>query len=218
MAESDAQSKAVRTVGIVSPVMGARIGIFGGTFDPIHVGHLVAAVNAKSALQLDRVLLVVANVPWQKAGVRAVSSAEDRLALVEAAVGGVAGLEASRLEIDRGGESYTADTLAELHRVGPGNELFLIVGWDVAAELATWGRHEEIERLATLVVVNRPGAGRPPGLDDRSSRLVEVTVPNLEISSTDLRARAANGRPLDYLVPEAAVRCIRARGMYAGSG
>jgi nicotinate-nucleotide adenylyltransferase len=218
MAESDAQSKAVRTVSIVSPIMAARIGIFGGTFDPIHVGHLVAAVNAKSALQLDRVLLVVANVPWQKAGVRAVSSAEDRLALVDAAVGGVPGLEASRLEIDRGGESYTADTLAELHRTGPGVELFLIVGWDVAAELATWDRHEEIERLATLVVVNRPGAGRPPGLDDRSSRLVEVTVPNLEISSTDLRARAANGRPLDYLVPEAAVRCIRARGMYAGSG
>ena len=218
MAESGAQSKAVPAVGIVGPVMGARIGIFGGTFDPIHVGHLVAAVNAKSALQLDRVLLVVANVPWQKSGVRAVSSAEDRLALVEAAVGGVPGLEASRLEIDRGGESYTADTLADLHRAGPGDEWFLIVGWDVAAELATWERHEEIERLATLVVVNRPGTGRPPGLDDRSSRLVEVTVPNLEISSTDLRARAANGRPLDYQVPEAAVRCIRARGMYAGSG
>ncbi len=198
--------------------MGARIGIFGGTFDPIHVGHLVAAVNAKSALHLDRVLLVVANLPWQKAGSRAVSSAADRLALVEAAVGDVPGLEASRLEIDRGGESYTADTLAELRRVGPGDELFLIVGWDVAGELASWERHDEIQKLATLVVVNRPGAGRPPGLDAKSSRVVEVTVPNLEISSTDLRARAANGRPLDYLVPEAAVRCIRARGMYAGGG
>jgi nicotinate-nucleotide adenylyltransferase len=198
--------------------MGARIGIFGGTFDPIHVGHLVAAVNAKSALHLDRVLLVVANVPWQKAGSRAVSSAEDRLALVEAAVGDVPGLEASRLEIDRGGESYTADTLAELRRVGPGDGLFLIVGWDVAGELASWERHEEIQKLATLVVVNRPGAGRPPGRDAEPSRMVEVTVPNLEISSTDLRARAANGRPLDYLVPEAAVRCIRARGMYAGGG
>jgi nicotinate-nucleotide adenylyltransferase len=205
-------------VGIVGPIMGARIGIFGGTFDPIHVGHLVAAVNAKSALHLDRVLLVVANVPWQKAGVRAVSSADDRLALVEAAVGDVPGLEASRLEIDRGGESYTADTLAELHRAGPDDELFLIVGWDVAGELATWERHEEIQKLATLVVVNRPGAGRPPGLDEQSSRVVEVTVPNLEISSTDLRARAADGRPLDFLVPGAAVRCIRARGMYAGGG
>ena len=108
---------------------------------------------------------------------------------MEAAVGDVPGLEASRLEIDRGGESYTADTLAELRRVGPGDELFLIVGWDVAGELASWERHDEIQKLATLVVVNRPGAGRPPGLDAKSSRVVEVTVPNLEISSTDLRAR-----------------------------
>ena len=141
--------------------MGQRVGIFGGTFDPIHVGHLVAAVNAKDALGLDRVLLVVANVPWQKADLRAVSSAEDRLALVDAAVGDVPGLEASRLEIDRGGESYTADTLSELRQSGPNDELFLIVGWDVAGDLATWERHEEIQRLATLVVVNRPGAGHP---------------------------------------------------------
>ena len=84
--------------------------------------------------------------------------------------------------------------------------------------MTTWERHEEIQRLATLVVVNRPGAGRPRGLDDDGWRVAEVTVPNLEISSTDLRARAADGRPLDYLVPEAAVRCIRARGMYAGGG
>jgi nicotinate-nucleotide adenylyltransferase len=198
--------------------MGARIGIFGGTFDPIHVGHLVAAVNAKSALRLDRVLMVVANVPWQKADARAVSSASDRLDLVAAAVGDVPGLEASRLEIDRGGESYTADTLVELHHREPEDQLFLIVGWDVAAELMTWERHEEIQRLATLVVVNRPGVGRPRGLDDEGWRVAEVTVPNLEISSTDLRARAREGRPLDYLVPEAAVRFLRSRGMYAGGG
>src|ERR1700683_1992735 len=109
--------------------MAERIGIFGGTFDPIHVGHLVAAVNAKDALGLDRVLMVVANVPWQKAGIRAVSSASDRLALVDAAVGDVPGLEASPIEIERGGDSYTADTLVELHKAGPDDELFLIVGW-----------------------------------------------------------------------------------------
>src|SRR5580658_10329091 len=86
-----------------------RIGVFGGTFDPVHVGHLVAAVNARHALDLDRVILMVANLPWQKVGLREVSSAEDRLALVEAAVGDVPGLEAGRLEIDRGGESHTAD-------------------------------------------------------------------------------------------------------------
>lgn len=198
--------------------MAERIGIFGGTFDPIHIGHLVAAVNAKVAMRLDRVILMVANVPWQKAGVRVVSSAEDRYDLVQAAVGDVAGLEAGRLEIDRGGESYTADTLAQMAEMQPDAELFLLVGWDVASELATWERQQEVQRLATLVVVNRPGAGRPRHLDGSGWRVAEVTVPNLEISSTDLRARAVDGRPLDYLMPEAAVHFLRARGLYAEGG
>jgi nicotinate-nucleotide adenylyltransferase len=145
--------------------MADRIGVLGGTFDPIHVGHLVAAVNARHSLDLDRVILMVANLPWQKIGGRPVSSAEDRLAVVEAAVGDVPGLEAGRLEIDRGGESYTADTLADLAGRHPGAELFLIVGWDVASQLTSWERWEAIQGLATLVVVNRPGAGRPRGLD-----------------------------------------------------
>jgi nicotinate-nucleotide adenylyltransferase len=130
-------------------------------------------------------------------------------------VGEVEGLEAGRLEIDRGGVSYTAETLAELSEANPGALLFLIVGWDVAAELTTWERWEELQRQATLVVVNRPGAGRPAGLDDAGWQVEEVSVPNLEISSTDLRQRAAAGRPLDYLMPEAAVHCLRARGLYA---
>src|SRR3954447_22668934 len=91
-----------------------RLGVLGGTFDPIHVGHLVAAVNVRHALDLDRVLLVVANEPWQKVGDRAVTPAHDRLAMVEAAVGDVDGIEASRIEVVRGGSSYTADTLAQL--------------------------------------------------------------------------------------------------------
>lgn len=198
--------------------MGQRIGIFGGTFDPIHVGHLVAAVNARDAVNLDRVIMVVANIPWQKAGTRAVSTAEDRLALVEAAVGDVAALESSSMEIDRGGESYTADTLAQLHEADPTAELFLIIGWDVAQVLTTWERWEEVQRLATLVVVNRPGSPHPRHLTEAGWRVVEVTVPNLEISSSDLRERAAEGRSLDYLIPEAGVRCIRTRGMYAGRG
>jgi nicotinate-nucleotide adenylyltransferase len=198
--------------------MAERIGIFGGTFDPIHVGHLVAAVNAHHDLGLDRVVLVVANVPWQKAGARLVTPAEDRFAMVEAAVGGVTGLEASRIELERGGPSYTADTLAELSELHLGAELFVIVGWDVSAELATWERIDEIRDLATLVVVNRPGTPPPVGLLQEGWRMKEVTVPNLEISSTDLRARAASGRPLDYLVPAAAVRVIRERGLYSLSG
>lgn len=198
--------------------MGDRIGILGGTFDPIHVGHLVAAVNARHALDLDRVIMMVANIPWQKADVRAVSTAEDRLALVEAAVGGVEGVEAGRLEVERGGESYTAETLAQMRQSGPDDELFLIIGWDVAPVLTSWERWEEVQHLATLVVVNRPGSPPPRLLTDAGWRVVEVTVPNLEISSSDLRARAAGGRPLDYLIPEAGVRCIRSRGMYAGGG
>ncbi len=197
---------------------GERIGILGGTFDPIHVGHLVAAVNARHALGLDRVIMMVANIAWQKAGVRAVSTAEDRLALVQAAVGDVDGVEAGDLEIERGGESYTADTLKEMHDRHPGAELFLIIGWDVAPVLTSWERWEEVQRLATLVVVNRPGSPHPRHLTEAGWRVTEVTVPNLEISSTDLRARAADGRPLDYLIPEAGVRCIGARGMYAGGG
>jgi nicotinate-nucleotide adenylyltransferase len=198
--------------------MGERIGILGGTFDPIHVGHLVAAVNAKHALGLDRVIMMVANVPWQKVGERVVTSAEERYDLVRAAVGDVPGLEPGRNEIDRGGDSYTADTLQEVADANPDAELFLVVGWDVAASLATWERREDVQRLATLVVVNRPGAGRPRGLDGDGWRVEDVTVPHLEISSTDLRARAVDGRPFDYLVPEAAVHVIRSRGLYAVRG
>ena len=195
----------------------ARIGIFGGTFDPVHVGHLVAAVNARHALHLDRVLLVVANEPWQKVGLRAVTPAADRLALVAAGVEGVDGLEASSIEIDRGGASYTADTVAALEVANPGAELFLLAGADVVADLESWERVEEIWPRVTLVVVSRPGApamrpGRGGPLE--GWRVVFVEIPSLDISSTDLRERAASGRPLDYLVPSAAVRLIAERGLY----
>lgn len=197
-----------------------RIGVFGGTFDPVHVGHLVAAVNARAALSLDRVLLVVAGRPWQKEGERTISPAEDRFAMVEAAAAGSHGVEASSIEIDRGGPSYTADTLAELERRSPGAELFVIVGADVVAGLDTWERIEEVKERSTLVVVNRPGSDASryfQELRDRGWRLEAIEVPALEISSTDLRARAATGRPLDYLVPDGAIRVIRERGLYAAA-
>jgi nicotinate-nucleotide adenylyltransferase len=190
-----------------------RIAIFGGTFDPIHVGHLVAAVNVRHALRLDRVLLVVANQPWQKEGLRSITPAEDRFAMVSAAVGDVPGLEASRLELDRGGPSFTADTLAAVRSAWPDAELFVVVGADVADVLDTWERADVVASLATLVVVNRPGAARTAPLP--GWRVEEVDIPALEVSSTDLRARAGDGRPLDYLVPEGAIRCIRARKLYA---
>jgi nicotinate-nucleotide adenylyltransferase len=192
--------------------MGERLGIFGGTFDPPHVGHLVVAVNARHALQLDRLLLVVAHDPWQKTHARAVSSAEDRLAMVEAAVAGVEGLEASRVELDRGGVSYSADTLGALRAEDPSRDLFLIVGSDAAAGLPTWERGDEVRRLATIVVATRPGteeATPPPGWE-----WVTLETPRLDVSSTDLRTRIADGRPLDYLLTPAVIDCIRARHLY----
>jgi len=195
-----------------------RLGILGGTFDPVHVGHLVAAVNARHELSLDRVFLVVANEPWQKVASRPVTPAVDRLALVEAAVEGVEGLEASGIEIARGGPSYTADTVAELAAQWPGTELNLIVGADAAAGLGGWERLEEVRSKVVLVVVNRPGTtidatGPASPLEGWDVRMVEV--PALEISSTDLRDRVATGRPLDFLIPMPAIRVIRQHGLYS---
>lgn len=188
-----------------------RLGLFGGTFDPPHVGHLVTAVNVRHALGLDRVLLMVAHDPWQKSDGRAVTPAADRLAMVQAAVAGVEGLEASALEIDRGGRTYTADTLAALSQMHPGAELFTIVGDDAAAGLETWERPAEVARLSRLVVVDRPGeAVELPG----GYEWLRVEVPHLDVSSSDLRARAADGRPLDYLVPDEVLGVIAERQLY----
>jgi nicotinate-nucleotide adenylyltransferase len=195
-----------------------RIGIFGGTFDPIHVGHLVAAVNARHALHLDTVLMVVANEPWQKVGERAVTPARERLAVVEAAVASCEGVEASAIEVERGGISYTADTVEELRRSSPDAELFLVVGADVVGGLDSWERLDAVRSAVTLVAVNRPGTQSVDlGPDGPLAgwTAMSIEMPALEISSTDLRDRAATGRPLDFLVPDAAIRVIRERGLYA---
>jgi len=192
----------------------ARIGVFGGTFDPVHVGHLVAAVGVRHALHLDRVLLVVANQPWQKHD-RAVSPAGHRLEMVAAAVAGVEGLEASAIEIERGGESITADTLEALADAEPGSDLFVVVGADVVADLPTWRRVDTVAGLATLAVVSRPGAS---SVDPGPGWIVErVDIPGLDVSASDLRRRVADGRPLEFLVPRATIDVIRRLDLYAGS-
>jgi nicotinate-nucleotide adenylyltransferase len=190
-----------------------RLGVFGGTFDPPHIAHLVAAVGVRHALRLDRVLLTVANEPWQKVGARPLSPAPARLAMVRAAVDGVDGLEASDLELVRGGPSYTIDTIDELAAEDPTRELFVIVGADAAAGIDTWHRAEELARRARLVVVDRPGGRRPPPLGWTFER---VEIPRLEVSSTDLRARVLDGRPLDFLVPPAVVSCLTELRLYRG--
>jgi nicotinate-nucleotide adenylyltransferase len=192
-----------------------RVGILGGTFDPPHLGHVAAGRAVIEALGLDRLLLVVANDPWQKSGQRAVSPAEDRYALAEALAGEIPGAEASRLEIDRGGPSYSVDT-AEALLAGVGGrpvELFLVVGADLLPELGTWHRAGDLAGLVTLAVVSRPAADAtavPPGW-----RAVRVDGPQVGVSSSEVRDRLAAGEPVDDLVPSGVIRCIHGRGLYA---
>ncbi len=192
-----------------------RVGVFGGTFDPPHVGHLVTAVNVRHALELDVVVLMVANVPWQKDGTRPITPAEDRLAMVAAAVESVPGLIPGRHELDLGGNSYTADTLRALAHEYPQARLFTIVGDDAAAKLHTWERSDEVVSRSDLVVVDRPGA--PVALDPDVD-WIRVEVPRLDVSSTDLRARFVDGRPLDYLLTDATLEVIERRGLYGSHG
>lgn len=198
-------------------VGGERIGVFGGTFDPPHIEHVFAALEVRSVLGLDRVLFVVANRPWQKVGTRPISSAEVRLEMVQAAIEGHQGLEASDLEIRRGGDSYTVDTLAELHRSDPDAELFVVVGADVEALVPTWHAIDQVRAAATLVVVSRGGHGVESGPEDAAvgwRGIERVPIPRLDISGTDLRARVAAGRTIDVLCPPGVVRIIAARGLY----
>ncbi len=189
-----------------------RVGVFGGTFDPPHLGHLVAAVNVRHALGLDVVLFVVANEPWQKMESRLISDPEVRFAMVADAVAETAGLEASRLEIERGGTSFTADTLSHLAEQMPGADLHLILGRDAARGLPTWERVHEVKERASVVVVDRPGEPPVPPLPDW--RWMSVEVPSIEVSSSDLRARALDGRPLDFLVHGRVLERIRALELY----
>ena len=192
-----------------------RVGLFGGTFDPPHVGHLVTAVNVRHALNLDLVVLMVAHDPWQKSSERGITRALDRLALVEAAVSDVEGLVAGRDEIDRGGSSFTADTLQTMSRNYPDAQLFTIVGDDAAAGLPTWERFDSVVAQSQLVVVDRPGVSvqLPTQFE-----WLRVESPRLEVSSTDLRARFTDGRPLDYLVTAPVLAEIEKRGLYGVGG
>jgi nicotinate-nucleotide adenylyltransferase len=202
----------------MSAAPGERLGILGGTFDPPHLGHVTAAVAARAQLKLDRVLFVVANDPWQKSPVRDISPAADRLALVLAAIEGVDGAEVSRIELDRGGPSYTVETVEELAALAIAGgreppEQFLIVGADVVDTLSTWHRAQDLARLVTLVVVARPGA-RPP--DEVGPWRVEyVPGTSVDVSSSEVRELVARGEPIAGLVPESVERCIRRRALYA---
>src|SRR5689334_20591804 len=166
------------------------------------------AVAARDQLDLQRVLLVVARDPWQKRD-RVIAPAEVRYEMLVAAIDGVDGLEPSRIELERDGPTYTIDTVEQLS--DPERELFLVVGSDVAAGLPSWHRVDELRERVTLAIVDRDPTPfpAPPGW-----RVARVAVPRLELSSTDLRRRVAAGEPVDFLVPTAAARILRDRGLY----
>lgn len=195
--------------------MGTRLGVMGGTFDPIHHGHLVAASEVAHRYELDEVVFVPTGQPWQK-GDRSVSSAEDRYLMTVIATASNPQFSVSRIDIDRPGPTYTSDTLREIREErGPGVELFFITGADALTQILSWHEAEGVFDLAHFVGCTRPGhhltAG---GLPDDAVSLVEV--PALAISSTECRERVAAREPIWYLVPDGIVQYINKRRLYGG--
>src|SRR5258705_5293823 len=184
----------------------ARVGVFGGTFDPVHVGHLAIALAALESVPLDRVLFV----PARRSPLKdrdPLASEADRVAMLEAAIAGEPRFALSRGELDRGGASYTVDTLEALR---PQGDLFLILGSDALADLARWRAPDRIRELSTILVAARPGAPEP----DPMHHARAFDAPRLDISSRELRARAARGMSLRYLVPDAVWEHIQRRHLY----
>lgn len=212
-----------------------RLGVFGGTFDPVHLAHLIAAERLREEARLDRVLFVPSSTPPHRGAPHA--SAAHRLAMVEAAVSAHPGFEACDLEVRRGGRSYSVDTLRELARLHPGARLEFILGLDAFAEISSWREAEALFGLAGFLVMPRPGheetdlvsclpAGLRAGARRSSSSvwLLEgggvitlAEVPRLEISASDIRRRLAAGRSVRYLVPEAVRLYIEREGLYRSS-
>ncbi len=192
----------------------SRIGIFGGTFDPIHNAHIQIGRDARDQSDLDRVLFVVAHVPPHKQDLTDASS-EDRYAIVQAALADEPGMEPSRIEIDRDGVSYTADTLHSLHEQFPDAGLFLIIGMDSLIDLPRWRKPEHILELAELLVVPRPGEWKPPAELQGNYQLLDFKP--IDVSSTDVRARIESGVDLEGLVPHAAAELIREKGLYGSA-
>ena len=189
-----------------------RIGVMGGTFDPIHHGHLVAASEVSDRFGLDEVLFVPTGEPWQKTS-RTVSSAEDRYLMTVVATASNPRFSVDRVDIDRSGATYTVDTLRELRKRYDGAQLYFITGADALAQILSWHDAEELFELAHFVGVTRPGYELvDEHLPEGSVSLVEV--PALSISSTECRERVRDGRPVWYLVPDGVVQYISKRCLY----
>ena len=196
-----------------------RLGILGGTFDPVHHGHLVAAAEAHYQLRLDKVLFLPAGTPPHK-GERAISPAHHRLQMLQLAIAGRPQFGISHLDIERPGPCYTVETLQLLRaELGPAPRIFFIEGADSLADILTWYQPDRLLELAELAVVERPGVKidrlalerRLPGL---LARVHWLRMPHLEISSSDLRARVREGRPISYLLPAPVEVYIHEQGLY----
>jgi nicotinate-nucleotide adenylyltransferase len=197
-----------------------KVGIMGGTFDPIHVAHLMAAEQARSELDIERVLFLPAGKPWMKES-HVVATAEDRLTMVRLAIASNPAFEVSTVELDRSGSTYTVDTLEQLwQQFGADCKLFLLLGWDSLADFPKWKAPTRISRLATLVAFPRPGYARPnidmfetsvPGLKER---IVLLNGPSIDISSTVIRQKVAAGRSIRYLVPDNVAAYIVSHNLY----
>ncbi|HEY3263111.1 MAG TPA: nicotinate-nucleotide adenylyltransferase [Pseudonocardiaceae bacterium] len=192
---------------------GRRLGVMGGTFDPVHHGHLVAASEVAARFELDQVIFVPTGQPVGK-GHEDVSPAEDRYLMTVIATASNPRFTVSRVDVDRRGPTYTVDTLADLRESHPGDELFFITGADALEQILSWRRVDELFGLAHFVGVTRPGYD----LDDHHlphGTVSLIEVPALTISSTACRARVAAGLPVWYLVPDGVVQYISKRGLYA---
>jgi nicotinate-nucleotide adenylyltransferase len=198
-----------------------RLGLFGGTFDPIHMGHLILAEACREACGLDRVWFVVAGEPPHKPGGR--TSVADRLEMVRIAIAGHPAFEASDIEAKRPGPHYSVETLEAMRRDHPDDELFFLIGADSLADLPAWREPGRIAQLATIVVVNRPGIEEadPSALPDfgpGSHPMAWVSIPPVGIASSDLRRRLAEGRSIRYMVPRGVEAYIEAQGLYRDGG
>lgn len=195
--------------------MSPKVGLFGGTFDPPHLGHLRAAQAALSQVGLEEILFVVANNPWQKSDQRSVTPAAVRQEMVELLLEGQAGWGVDDREIRRGGPSYTADTLEEIHRERPDVDLYLIVGQDSAAAMrASWQRPDVIFELATVVVVTRPQAALQKSSLPSDSIYVEMNP--VDVSSSQIRDLVSRGESFAHLTTDAVAQFISAQGLYRG--
>jgi len=189
-----------------------RLGVMGGTFDPIHHGHLVAASEVQARFGLEEVVFVPTGMPWQKDD-REVSPAEDRYLMTVIATASNPRFGVSRVDVDRHGPTYTVDTLTDLKKQFPDHEMFFITGADALEQILSWNRIEELFSLAHLVGVTRPGFQLDDDhLPEGAVSLIEV--PAMAISSTACRQRVAEGHPIWYLVPDGVVQYINKRGLY----